>query len=932
MEEFPKTYDPKNVEKKLYDLWEHSGAFVASGSGLPYAVVMPPPNVTGILHMGHALVNTLQDILVRRRRMQGYATCWIPGTDHAGIATQTVVERHLYATYGKRRTEFSREEFLQHIWDWKEKSEKVILSQLRQLGCSCDWSRQHFTMEPLANRAVKKAFKMLFDRGVIYRGHYLVNWDPVLRTALADDEVEYEERNAWLYYLRYRLVNSDSFLTVATTRPETLLGDTAIAVSPQDPRYAHLIGQMAHLPFVNRQIPIIADDSVDPEFGTGAVKITPAHDKDDYQIGLKHGLPMINILTCSGMMNENGGPFIGQSKEEARENILGALEQLGLFEKKEPYALRVGISYRSGAVIEPYLSKQWFVAVEEFRDSLREFVTEDSIRIFPPEFKRNYIAWVNNLRDWCISRQLWWGHQIPIWYCKKDEEKFICYDGEGLPEEVLKNPDDWYQDPDVLDTWFSSGLWPLTCLGWPDETTDFKTFYPNAVLVTGHDILFFWVTRMVLLCSAMVGEKPFTDVFLHGLIFGKSYKCLESTGEWVYISGEEKHAYDMGQPLPDNVVAKWEKLSKSKGNVIDPIEMISQYGADAVRMTLCSCANRGEQIDLDYRLFEEYRNFVNKLWNGARFVFSHIVGLSGKDLLEGVNETSLGLEDFYIIDRFNQLIRETEKSYQEYAFDKIASLAYEFFRKDLCSTYLEVIKPILFGKQGTVEHKQTKCRLLAALFINVLGILHPIIPFVTEEIFLKVKEAIGPLPDGKGDAITGHAIEMLRAQSCILAAYPKEIAIDLPHNVQESFALAERLVYVIRNIRGEMQLDPRQLLEAFVISDASLDTYFPIMCALGGLASVVVLTEAPKGRLYSLGMVDQICLGIMVPGEHLSREKARLEKEQTRIRKVIENTERLLGSENFRAKANPELVRSKEESLKNARIEFQRITEKLSTL
>lgn len=513
---FPKAYDPKGLEEKLYAFWEESNMFVAQAASdkPPYAIIMPPPNVTGILHMGHALVNTLQDVLIRYKRMSGFEVCWVPGTDHAGIATQTVVERHLYSSLGKRRVDFSREEFLEHVWQWKEKSEGVILSQLRQLGCSCDWSRLRFTMEPLANRAVKKAFKILFDKGHIYRGNYLVNWDPVLQTALADDEVEYEEKDGWLYYIRYRVVDSSEDIVVATTRPETLLGDTAIAISPDDERYSHLLGAKVHLPFVDRKIPIIADMSVDPSFGTGAVKITPAHDKDDYRTGINHNLPMVNILTPTGEINENGGIFAGLSKEKARESIITALETMGLFVKKEPYKLRVGVSYRSGAVIEPYLSKQWFVSVDSFRDSLREFISSDAIKIFPPEFTKNYLSWVNNLRDWCISRQLWWGHRIPVWYHKSDTNRMLCYDGEGIPEEVAKDPESWDQDPDVLDTWFSSGLWPLTCLGWPDnESGDLEKFYPTAVLITGHDILFFWVTRMVLLCSAMVGEKPFSDVF-----------------------------------------------------------------------------------------------------------------------------------------------------------------------------------------------------------------------------------------------------------------------------------------------------------------------------------------------------------------------------------------------------------------------------------
>ncbi|MBQ8498296.1 valine--tRNA ligase [Chlamydia sp.] len=938
-DQFPKAYDPKSAEAGVYSFWEHSGMFIANADSKKpaYSIVMPPPNVTGILHMGHALVNTLQDMLVRYKRMQGFEVCWVPGTDHAGIATQTVVERHLKASLGKRRTDFSREEFLKHIWDWKEKSQNVILSQLRQLGCSCDWSRLRFTMDPEANKAVKTAFKILFDQGVIYRGYYLVNWDPILQTALADDEVEYEERDGWLYYIRYPIVGSEDFITVATTRPETLLGDTAIAVSPDDERYSHLIGSKVVVPFVNREIPIIGDFSVDPSFGTGVVKITPAHDKNDYRTGIDHDLPMINILTPTGEINENGGIFTGLSKEMARESIVTSLEALDLFVKKEAYSSRVGVSYRSGAIIEPYLSKQWFVSVNSFRESLREFVNSKDIHLFPPEFIKNYLTWVNNLKDWCISRQLWWGHRIPVWHNKYEEDRVICFDGEGIPEEVANDPESWYQDPDVLDTWFSSGLWPLTCFGWPnEESLDLKKFYPTSVLVTGHDILFFWVTRMVLMCSSMTDTKPFADVFLHGLIFGKSYKQYDEKGDWTYVSGEQKRDYDKGKPLPKNVVAKWEKLSKSKGNVIDPIEMIELYGADAVRLTLCSCANRGEQIDLDYRLFEEYKNFINKLWNGARFIFGHISELTSRDLEEGINKELLGLEDFYILDRFNELLARVDEYYTNYSFDKIASLAYDFFKNDLCSTYLEIIKPTLFSKQGSDEQRANKRKLLATLLVNILGVLHPVVPYITETLFQRLKTIFGNKKgDGLGDTVTSHAVSMLRAEACMVTGYPKSIDLAFPEEFRESFAFVEKLVYTIRNIRGEMQLDPRQALKAFIINSKKEEfprEYIPIICTLGGVETVEQLSEAPKDCVFSLGVVEGVQVGVILPAEQIVKERTRLEKEKSRLENSIESLSKLLASEDFRTRANPKLVQSKEDSLRNNQRELQSILDKLASL
>lgn len=933
---FSKTYNPKNLEQELYAFWEQEGLFVANANSEKpaYSVIMPPPNVTGVLHMGHALVNTLQDILVRYKRMQGFEVCWVPGTDHAGIATQTVVEKHLFATHRKRRIDFTREEFLNHIWTWKEQHEHVILSQLRQLGCSCDWSRLQFTMSPSANRSVKKAFKKLFDEGAIYRGFYLVNWDPVQQTALADDEVEYETREGWLYYLRYPIINSNAVMVVATTRPETLLGDVAIAVSPDDDRYAHLIGEKVRVPFVNREIPIIGDHSVQMSFGTGAVKITPAHDKDDYRTGIRHNLPMINIFTPSGVINENGGKFATLTKEQAREAILEELHEMGLLEKKEPYVLRVGVSYRSGAVIEPYLSKQWFVSAESFRAPLEDFVANGDISLFPEEFKKNYLMWIHNLRDWCISRQLWWGHRIPVWYHKEDESRMICYDGEGLPDEVAQDPEAWYQDPDVLDTWFSSGLWPLTCLGWPEDGADLEKFYPTSVLITGHDILFFWVTRMVLMCSAMTKQKPFSHVFLHGLIFGKSYKRSHESGDWTYVTGDEKEAYDQGAPLPADVTAKWEKLSKSKGNVIDPVKMIDTYGADAVRMTLCSLANRGEQIDLDYRVFSECKNFVNKIWNGARFIFSHLVDTAA-DLSEGIDETLLTLEDYHIVDAFNRLLADLQTAYEEYNFDKIATLSYEFFKNELCSTYLEVVKPVLFGKQGTPEIRAIKRKLLVTIFVQVLGVLHPVVPFITETLFLKLKTALGEISeDLHGDKITGHALKMLKAKACMIAEYPRKIDIDMPDHLQESFNLAERLIYTIRNIRGEMQLDPRVSLEAFVVcpSNIRIDLYLPMMKALGGLSEISCLEKEPQYGTYSLGMVDNIKLGIIVPKEHLDKERIRLQKEKVRLEGAIASTTSLLNSQAFKDKANPAVVKVKEENLKKYCAELDGILGKLSSL
>lgn len=546
MEEIAKSYHAKEVEGELYSFWEKNQFFKPrpSPSGRRFTMVIPPPNVTGLLHMGHALANTLQDIMVRWKRMSDMEVLWAPGSDHAGIATQTVVERELIKKTGKRRTDFTREEFLAHVWTWKEKSEQEIINQLKKLGCSCDWSCWAFTMDERRSKAVKTVFKKMFDDGLIYRGNYLVNWDPVAETALADDEVEYEEREGFLYYIKYYIVDSNKYLIVATTRPETLLGDTAVAVSPCDPRYQEYIGGSVIVPLVNRIVPIIGDALVDPTFGTGVVKVTPAHDFNDYTMAERHHLTLINIMTSKGYINEAGGLFEGLSMEEARKAVVKQLRQSGLFDKKEPYTRRVGVSYRSKAVIEPYLSKQWFIRLSSFKKKLIDRVQLKEVRFIPDSFKATYFHWIDHLRDWCVSRQLWWGHRIPIWYRVDDPSEMICYAGEALPPEVVENPNDWVQENDVLDTWFSSALWPFALFGWPDP--GFEKFYPTSVLITGHDILFFWVARMMMMGEYLFQTPPFSEVFLHGLIFGKSYWRRREDGSISYLSSEERAQYELG--------------------------------------------------------------------------------------------------------------------------------------------------------------------------------------------------------------------------------------------------------------------------------------------------------------------------------------------------------------------------------------------------
>lgn len=929
-----KAYDAKKTDAKWYQFWEEEKFFQADASSAkpPYSIVIPPPNVTGVLHMGHALVNTLQDILIRWKRMCGYETLWVPGTDHAGIATQTVVERHLIATEGKKRKDYSRDDFLKIVWEWKEKSETIILNQLKRLGASCDWSRLRFTMDDGCTRAVKTMFKKLFDSGLIYRGNYLVNWDPITQTALADDEVEYEERQSHLWYFKYHLVDGSGYVRIATTRPETMLGDTAVAVSPNDSRYSALIGRRLRLPILDREIPIIADHHVDPEFGTGAVKITPAHDPNDYRIGIDHALEMVNILTPDGFINENGGPFRGLSREEAREEVVKHMKSLGLLEKIEPYTLRVGVSYRSKAVIEPYLSKQWFVKMAPFVQTLRDAALSGEVKILPKSWENTYFHWVNNLRDWCISRQLWWGHRIPVWYRKDDPETMICHNGSGLPEEVALDPDLWEQDSDVLDTWFSSALWPFSTLGWPDNTPDLEKFYPTSVLVTGHDILFFWVARMIMMGKEAMGQAPFPETFLHGLIYGKSYWRENEGGGITYISGSEKKEYDLGKPTPKGVFSKWEKLSKSKGNVIDPLDMIEEYGTDAVRMSLCACANQSPQIDLDRRRFEEFKNFANKVWNGARFVFMNLEDLSSEELCKGLDESLLSLEDKWILSAVNRINGEINQNLERYQFDQAAMLAYDFFWKEFCAYYVEIAKPVLFGKVGTEKERRNKQKLLVIVLLNSIRLLHPMAPFITEELFQNLKNQFPHLAKENTDPYTEAAVEALLSPACVVAPYPKSIRpSDMLPEVEKRFATLEKIIYTVRNIRGEMKIPPQVATDVYLVGPG-LEEELRIIRALVKADKVELISQAPDLIFYATGIVEEFTVIVPLPKELAEKERGRLEKELEKATQNSQRVEKLLSNPDFLEKAKPDLIEKQRELLAQSRQAQEEIQAKLNQL
>lgn len=933
MEDLPKQYHPDVVEEKWSYFWEKHGIFHADplSDKPPYCIVLPPPNITGILHMGHALVDSLQDMIIRWKRMCGFEALWVPGTDHAGISTQTVVERYLMATEGKRRSDYSRENFLSRVWKWKEKNEREIIDQLKKLGCSCDWMRHRFTMDKEANFAVRTLFKKLYDDELIYRGDYLVNWDPVTQTALADDEVEYETRESYLWYLRYSLDESEETLVIATTRPETMLGDVAVAVSPEDPRYKKFIGKKLVLPIVGRLIPILADRFVDPEFGTGIVKITPAHDPNDYELGLRHNLKMINILNPDGTLNENGLEFEGLSTIEARYRLIERLKREGRVEKIEPHTHRVGISYRSKAPIEPYLSKQWFIKMSAFKKDLIKAVRSNEVKIIPKNWEQTYFHWIENLRDWCISRQLWWGHRIPIWYSKDDPENILCYAGDGDPPEVKRAPDAWVQDDDVLDTWFSSALWPFSALGWPHQTNELKKFYPNATLITGHDILFFWVARMIMMGKYVMGTPPFPETNLQGLIFGKSYWRRDRDGGVAYVSSEEKKGFDLGKSLPNDVFSKWEKMSKSKGNVIDPIEMINSYGADAIRMALAASATQSMQIDLDRRRFEEFKNFTNKIWNGSRFVLMNISDLSlelfSKDL-----DLFDALEDQWIFSLLNRVIQEMNHDFKGYHFDRAALKCYHFFWDEFCAYYVEMSKPSLFGKRGDKEVKQ---KILVIILLISLRLMHPIAPFVTEEIFQLLKSHFAPITQlNCQDPYTQEAIEALSSTACAVSPYPQVIRKeDIRLEIEQKFQLIHEIVRAIRNIRAEIGLPPSKPTDLFVRgSGEALKILEENQGIITSLVPIDTIKNGVIEGFYSSAQIGNLKIAIPLPKEFLEKEKKRLEKEKKKCIEQVASIKKQLDNPQFTRRAPKELVKETKEKLLKLEESLETTKEKIQAI
>ena len=857
--ELNKSFEPKEAEERLYAWWlKHKYFHAQDASDAPaFAVVIPPPNVTGILHMGHALNNTLQDIIIRCKRMQGYNTLWMPGTDHAGIATQNVVEQQLLKE-GLSRHDLGREKFIARVWEWKEKYGGVIINQLKRLGCSCDWDRERFTMDEGLSKAVREVFVRLYNEGMVYQGDYIVNWCPRCHTAISDLEVEFKQDESFLWNIRYPYADGAGEIIVATTRPETMLGDTAVAVNPADPRYKDVVGKYVVLPLVNKKIPIIADEYVTADFGSGAVKITPGSDPNDFAIAQRHNLEIITVIDGQGIINEKGGVYQGQDRYEARKNVVKDLEAGGYLVRVEPYAHSVGQCYRCKTDIEPMVSKQWFVKIKPLAKAAIAAVVKGKTKIVPASWEATYFEWMNNIRDWCISRQLWWGHRIPVWYCEGCKKVIVSLtDPDKCPDcggTALK------QDEDVLDTWFSSALWPFSTLGWPKKTKALKTFYPTSLLITGFDILFFWVARMMMMGIYVMKEVPFKDVYLHALVRDE----------------------------------KGEKMSKSKGNSIDPLVMIDQYGADAFRFTLAAYTAQGRDVRMSPERIEGYKFFVNKIWNAARFTLANL-----EDYDAGA-EAHATLPDKWIKAKLNKAIAEVTKSLAEYRFNDAAAAVYRFVWHEFCDWYLELSKSVLYGK-GTPQQRAAAQQTLHHVFKTSLKLLHPFMPFVTEELWSTVAAE-----DEK---------------SIMISKYPETDAAAENQEAEAQMELIMAVITSIRNIRGEMQIAPSRKLKVLVATaDAGNKTIIQsginYIINLSNLENIEVAetVEEPKGA--ATGVIGSLRVFVDLAGVvDIAGEKARLDKEIAKVEKDLTQCSKKLANRDFREKAAAAIIKKEEDKL-----------------
>ena len=878
MIDFPSVYQRKEIEDKWNEFWEKENLYHVEPTPdkEPYCIVIPPPNITGSLHMGHALDETLQDILIRYHRMRGYVALWIPGCDHAGIATQNVVEREL-AKKGLRKEDLGREEFEKMVWEWKEKHEGRIKEQLKKLGASCDWERWAFTMDEKRAKAVRVAFVRLYKEGLIYRENYIVNWCPRCETALSDIEVEYKEEKGYLYYIHYPIKGGGE-ITVATTRPETMLGDTGVAVHPEDKRYQRLIGKTVILPLVGREIPIVADERVDPEFGTGAVKVTPAHDPVDFLIGKEKGLERVVIMDKKGIMNENAGKFKGLDRFTARKAIVEELRKEGYLLKFEEYTHSVGHCYRCDTIIEPYVTPQWFVKVKDLAQPAIKAVKKGRIKFIPPRWERIYLEWMENIKDWCISRQIWWGHRIPVWKCKK------C----GKDNVEVENPQvcqfcgskELEQEEDVLDTWFSSGLWPLSTLGWPEETEDFRFFYPTSTLVTGYEIIFFWVARMIMFGLKFTGKVPFREVYIHPIV-------RDSKGR---------------------------KMSKSLGNVVDPLELIDKYGCDALRMALASLSTgAGQDIFYNEERFVGMRNFSNKVWNACRFVFLNL----DEDFrtVDDISSLPLNRDDRYILSRLDNLIQQITENLESRKFSESASLLYSFFWHDYCDWYLEFTKERMHG-----EEKKVVLNVHLYVLDNFLRLLHPYMPYITEEVWSKMKKYLG-----------------ISLPSISLASWPETKGWYSPQ-LEEEEKWKFEVITAARSLRKEWEIPLKEKREFYI---KSINSHQSLVLkeekdSIGKMMKAQELfidEDFSPSHGFSRTITPSGAIVFMALGDmDIKREEGKLKRELEKIEERLKSLERKLNNRDFLEKASPEVVEKIEKEREACLSKRERLLENLKIL
>jgi len=880
-QQLPKIYNPQEVEKKWYQIWLEKGFFHTElkKERKPFCIVIPPPNVTGKLHLGHALNNTLQDILTRYHRMKGENTLWLPGMDHAGIATQVRVEEEL-AKEGVTRHDLGREKFLKRVWKWKEEYGGAIIKQLKRLGASCDWSKERFTMDEGCSRAVNEVFLRLYEKGLIYRGSYLVNWCPKCATTLSDIEVEHEESEGRLWHIRYPLAGGDGYIQVATTRPETMLGDTAVAVHPEDERYRGLVGKKAILPLMNREIPIIADAMVDREFGTGAVKITPAHDINDFELGLRHNLPQVTVIGFDARMTGEAGKYAGLDRYEARKRVLHDLEEEGVLAGEESHAYALGTCYRCDTVVEPLVSKQWFVHMKPLAEPAIRVVQEGKVRFVPARFTKVYLNWLENIKDWCISRQLWWGHRVPVWYCRDCQKEIAA------GEEPVSCPDcgsdRLERDPDVLDTWFSSALWPFSTLGWPEQTPLLEHFYPTSVLVTARDIIFFWVARMIFMGLEFMKEIPFPEVLMHGLVLDKDGK----------------------------------KMSKSRPEtIVDPQDVIDEYGADILRFTLATGTTLGQDQRFQMERVEGVRNFANKIWNAARFLLMNLEDyVEAEEEQEEKEEQGFSLPDRYILSRLQAVTAETGEMIDRYDLGGGANLLYDFIWNEYCDWYIETAKPLL--KAGGKERRRTQ-QVLVKVFRQIMVLLHPYMPFITEEIWQALPH---------------------EGETVMLATRPVPETEYLDPEAENKMRLLVEVTRAVRNIRAESRVDPGRKVEAVLLAGSEQQKtlaenrlYLEVLAGLGRLEirpegtakpdrAVSAVVSGVEIYLPLAGLVD-----LAVERERLQKELAELETEKKRLGKKLENAQ-------FLTKAPAAVVEKEKKKLAEVETKYDKVSARLAAM